>query len=64
MEITEQKKLNKNNTSGIRGVHWRKKDKRWRAQIKINGKKVHLGDFKNKTDAALAYKKAALEYHS
>ena len=63
MKIIERKKLNKNNSSGIRGVHWRKKDKKWRAQIRINNKKVYLGDFKNKIDAAKAYNKAAFEYH-
>jgi hypothetical protein len=41
--------LNKNNTSGYRGVT-RVGDK-WRAQIKINGKLINLGDYKDVHEA-------------
>lgn len=44
----------KNNTSGVKGVMYSKKDKRWIAQIKINGKSKHLGSFINKEDAIKA----------
>lgn len=30
-------------TSGIKGVSWNKREKKWKAQIHINGKKIHLG---------------------
>lgn len=33
----------------------------WRAQISINNKKVHLGNFRNIEDAKQAYKKAKME---
>ena len=36
-----------NNTSGIPGVHWDKRDEKWVASIKTNGKQKHLGLFDN-----------------
>lgn len=56
------RKLNKNNTIGYKGVTWHKRDKRFQASIKVAGKKIHLGYFKNAEDAAEAYNKAAIKY--
>lgn len=33
------------NTSGVMGVSWRKSDRKWQAQIKIDGRTIHLGYF-------------------
>jgi hypothetical protein len=52
----------KNNTSGIKGVSWRRKEKVWYAQIKINQHNTSLGRFKSKNEAAKAYKRAAQKY--
>ena len=49
-------------TSNYKGVSWDKKRKKWRAQITINYKKIYLGSFKEETDAAMAYSKAAQFY--
>jgi len=46
--------LNKN-TSGIVGVNWHKKSKKWRARCTINGKRFNLGDFSSIDDASIAY---------
>jgi hypothetical protein len=43
--------IRKDNTSGVKGVNWNKRDKRWTASIMINGKRKALGNFK---DLALA----------
>lgn len=51
------------NTSGYKGVSWFKRDKKWKAQIMVEGKGFCLGSFKNKIDAARAYNRAALKYH-
>lgn len=52
-----------NNTSGHKGVYWHKKDSKWTAQIRVNGRNKYLGQFTDPEDAAAAYKKAAPEYH-
>ena len=42
----------KNNTSGIRGVSWSKRDGKWEAYIKFKGKHYHLGLFTDIEKAA------------
>jgi hypothetical protein len=54
---------NKNNTSGFKGVSWDKEQKKWLAQIKINGKVKKLGRFNDKNEAYEKYKEAAKYYH-
>lgn len=51
-----------NNTSGVKGVHWNRKVKKWRAGIRVSSKIIHLGHFLNIDDAANAYAAAALKY--
>ncbi len=46
-------------TSQYKGVNWDKRDRFWRTQIKLNGKSLHIGCFKNEVDAALAYDRTA-----
>ncbi len=45
------RKINKNNTSGFKGVSYHSKTQKWDANIKIDGITVHLGRFTNKEDA-------------
>jgi len=47
----QNKKLHKNNTSGIKGVYWHPKANKWRAQIYCYHKKHDLGLFANLEDA-------------
>ena len=58
--------LGKSNRSGFRGVHFSKTDKygkeRWRAQIKINGHRIHIGYFDIPEAAHEAYQAAAKHY--
>lgn len=49
-------------SSKYKGVHWCKKDKRWRAQIRVNYKTLYLGQFEKELDAAAAYDVAALTH--
>jgi hypothetical protein len=51
------------NTSGFKGVHWNKKDKKWQAHIRVSGKRKHLGYFDCPEVAAAAYEVAAQKYH-
>ena len=50
------------NTSGYRGVT-KKTKYGYRAQIKIKGKSTHLGTFKTRKQAAIAYDHAVLKYN-
>lgn len=56
------KSMQSNNTSGATGVVWYKTTNKWKAQIKINGKNIHLGYFVNFEDAVKARKKAEEKY--
>jgi hypothetical protein len=47
----QNRSINKNNKSGTKGVSWNKQRNKWTAQIRINGKLIHLGSFLNKEDA-------------
>lgn len=53
----------KNNTSGYKGVTWHTPNKKWVAQIAVNGKHSYIGSFKTKEEAAKAYNKKAKELH-
>ena len=54
--------LQPNNTSGYTGVWWSKQGKKWCAEIKMYGKKIYLGSYKNILDAAKARKRGELKY--
>ena len=47
-------RLSKNNTSGFKGVSWRKDTNNWVAYIHYNRRKLHLGNFKVKQEAVKA----------
>ena len=48
--------------SMFKGVTYHKRDGYWQAGIKVDGKSVHLGCFKNEIESAKAYNDAALRY--
>jgi len=48
--------LRSDNTSGIRGVSWHKRVKKWCATIYLNGKVMHIGSFHTKNEAIEARK--------
>lgn len=56
------KSIASNNTSGYKGVTWRKSRSKWLASIRINTTLIHLGSFDYKEQAALAYDAAARKY--
>jgi hypothetical protein len=56
------RRLQKNNTSGVTGVSWNKLGNKWEAYIKINKKIIHLGRYAEKEDAINARKKAERKY--
>jgi len=56
------KKISGANTSGHRGVRWKKQSQKWVAEIKVQGIPKFLGSFKNREAAILIYRQAAKNY--
>lgn len=50
------------NTSGVTGVSWDKRNKRWYSYIKVNQVMMNLGRFSDKFDAICARKSAEAKY--
>jgi hypothetical protein len=59
---TQNRPMNKNNTSGYIGVSYYKTTDKWRVQIDVNGHKKTVGYFKRKSDAVKCRKEAELKY--
>ncbi len=62
-ENNQNRRINRNNTSGYKGVYWNKNEGKWRARIMAHGKRHVLGQFVSIIDAAKAYNDAALKYY-
>lgn len=56
-------KLSNQNTSGFKGVVWFSARSKFKAQIKVNGKCIHLGLFVDPQEAHQAYCVAADKFH-
>ena len=54
--------LQSNNTSGIRGVTFCKRDGRWKASMKRHGRTINIGSFSDRETAGRVREKAAAEY--
>jgi len=62
MENSRNQSIKSNNTSGYKGVSWSKSMRKWEASISPNYKRIVLGYFINKIEAAIAYNEAAIKY--
>jgi hypothetical protein len=51
-----------NNTSGFTGVIWYKSRDKWRAQIMVDMKKIHLGYYSKISEAIASRKSAEIKY--
>lgn len=60
-ENIRNSRLYETNKSGLMGVSWYKPLKKWRAQIRENGEKRHLGYYECKNEASTAYQNAKLK---
>lgn len=60
-ENRRNQRVSRRNSSGVTGVHWCARDKRWTSQIKNDGKAKHLGNFTNFEDAVASRKRAERE---
>lgn len=55
--------LRTNNTSGLKGVGWHRRQQKWNARINVNGQRIHLGSFSDPSEAHLVYSEAARRLH-
>jgi len=60
LENMRNRKLHKNNKSGVKGVY--RSDNKWRVQIRVNKKAIEIGQFLNLEDARIARNLAARKY--
>ena len=56
-------KLRKNNKSGVKNVHWYKRDKKWCVDLKVNGKLKNFGKFEDLELAELVANEARKLYY-
>lgn len=59
-ENNRNRRIAKNNTSGIRGVCWNRFKKKWKAYIMIDSRLYNLGDFDSLENAKNARESAEL----
>lgn len=63
---TEQNSANRRKlakaASKFKGIHWDKRRKKWLAEIRPRGTRVHIGYFSDEIEAATAYNIAAIEH--
>jgi len=59
------RRILKGNSSGFKGVTWHQGEKKYRVQIKVEGKAIALGNFRADQlfDATEAYRLASIKYH-
>lgn len=57
------KKMQKNNTSGVVGVRMRKDSGKWIADINIDKQHIYLGQYNTFDEAVIARKEAESKYH-
>lgn len=60
---SRNRKTHKNNKLRVKGVYFDKVDKRYRAQIRVNGIKICLGSFRTVEEASNMYASWAKHYH-
>lgn len=62
-ENMQNMRISRRNKSGMVGLYWDEQRRKWHAQIKVGGKKIHLGRFDNFDDAKLARLAAERKLH-
>jgi hypothetical protein len=52
-----------NNKSGFKGVYWCRREEKWLAKVRVDGKRITVGAFDTAESASEAYKAAATQYY-
>lgn len=63
-ENAQNCKISKANKSGVKGVYFNKRSKKWAAQIMVQRKVIHLGLYESIEEAAAARSAADEKYHT
>lgn len=63
LQNSQNRSLNVNNKSGVKGVYWNKNANKWHTRIGVNGKRINIGYYENIEDAKNARKEADKKYH-
>jgi hypothetical protein len=61
---TRNSRVRRSNTSGYTGVTWRENRSTWEAKIRVDGKLIRIGSFKQKEDAIRARRRAEKLYNN
>lgn len=62
-QIQHSRKINCNNTSGVRGAYWVSRVQKWECSFNCRGEKIRVGWFCNLGDAEQALKSARKKYY-
>ena len=62
VDYFKKDKPSKNNKSGVKGVYWHKRDKKWEAILYVHGKRTFVGQFETIKEAEEALKEARKKY--
>lgn len=62
-ENSWNRRVGNDTTSGIKGVYWHKRDKRWNARIFSQRRNIFLGNFKTREEAEAAASAARKDIH-
>lgn len=62
-ENSMNSKIKVNNTSGVKGVWWNKRSRKWTACITVGGKRIFLGYYDDISKASIVYAEAAKKHH-
>ena len=61
--LCNRSKTKSKTRSKYKGLEWDRIQRKWKARIQVNNKKIYLGSFTSETAAAKAYDSAAKKYH-
>ena len=61
--LSNRHKTKSKTRSKYKGLEWDKAQRKWKARIQHQGRKIYLGSFTSQTSAAKAYDTAAKKYH-
>ncbi len=62
-ENNQNAKIRKDNISGVKGVSWSTRERKWKVAIRKEGKKFNLGTFADLELAQLVAEEARSKYH-